>query len=89
MTCTHLDQVTDGVPPSTDQGCEDCLREGTTWVHLRKCLRCGHIACCDSSPRRHASHHWRTTSHALVQSFQPGEDWAWCYPDQLLLAPER
>jgi hypothetical protein len=87
--CAHLDQVTADVPPSTDQGCEDCLREGTTWVHLRRCLRCGHIGCCDSSPRRHASRHWRTSSHPLVQSVQPGEDWAWCYPDELLLAPRR
>jgi EmrB/QacA subfamily drug resistance transporter len=88
-TCAHLDEISAGVPPSTDRGCEDCLREGTTWVHLRKCLRCGHIGCCDSSPRRHASQHWHTSSHPLVESFQPGEDWAWCYPDQLLLAPQR
>jgi EmrB/QacA subfamily drug resistance transporter len=88
-TCAHLDQASADVPPSTDQGCEDCLREGTTWVHLRKCLRCGHIGCCDNSPGRHASRHWHTSSHPLVQSFQPGEDWAWCYPDELLLAPER
>jgi predicted MFS family arabinose efflux permease len=88
-TCAHLDQASADVTPSTDQGCEDCLRDGTTWVHLRKCLRCGHIGCCDSSPGRHASRHWHTSSHPLVQSFQPGEDWAWCYPDELLLAPER
>jgi predicted MFS family arabinose efflux permease len=88
-TCTHLDQVSADVPPSTDQGCEDCMREGSTWVHLRKCLQCGHIACCDSSPQRHAAQHWHTSSHPLVQSFQPGEAWAWCYPDELLLAPER
>jgi hypothetical protein len=87
--CSHLDQVSPEVPPSTDRGCEDCLRDGGTWVHLRKCLRCGHIGCCDSSPGRHANRHWHTSSHPLVQSFQPDEDWAWCYPDQLLLAPER
>jgi EmrB/QacA subfamily drug resistance transporter len=87
--CAHLDQVSDDVPPSTRDGCEDCLREGTTWVHLRKCLRCGHVGCCDDSPSRHATQHWHASSHPLVQSFQPGEDWAWCYPDQLLLAPER
>jgi EmrB/QacA subfamily drug resistance transporter len=86
--CAHLDQVTDEVPPSTPDGCEDCLRDGTTWVHLRKCLACGHVGCCDNSPGRHASRHWDTSSHPLVQSFQPGEDWAWCYPDRLLLAPE-
>jgi EmrB/QacA subfamily drug resistance transporter len=88
-TCSHLDQVSPDVPPSTDRGCEDCLRERGTWVHLRKCLRCGHIGCCDSSPGRHASRHWHSSSHPLVQSFQPGEDWAWCYPDRLLLEPER
>ena len=88
-SCAHLDQISDDVPPSTRDGCEDCLREGTTWVHLRKCLRCGHIGCCDNSPRRHATQHWHTSSHPLVQSFEPGEDWAWCYPDELLLAPEH
>lgn len=88
-TCTHLDQVSPDVPPSTDRGCEDCLREGGTWVHLRRCLRCGHVGCCDDSPGRHASRHWDASSHPLVQSFQPGDDWAWCYPDRLLLAPDR
>jgi hypothetical protein len=88
-TCTHLEQVSADVPPSTEQGCADCLREGATWVHLRKCLRCGHIGCCDSSPHRHAAQHWHASSHPLVQSAQPGEEWAWCYPDELLLAPEH
>jgi EmrB/QacA subfamily drug resistance transporter len=88
-TCTHLDQISADVPPRTGQGCEGCLREGGTWVHLRKCLHCGHVGCCDNSPGRHASRHWHTSSHPLVQSFEPGEDWAWCYPDQLLLAPDR
>ena len=87
--CAHLDQISDDVPPSTRDGCEDCLRDGTNWVHLRKCLRCGHVGCCDNSPGRHATQHWHTSSHPLVQSFQPGEDWAWCYPDRLLLGPER
>ena len=88
-TCAHLEQVSADVPPSTERGCADCLREGATWVHLRKCLRCGHVGCCDSSPRRHAAQHWRASSHPLVQSAQPGEEWAWCYPDELLLAPEH
>jgi EmrB/QacA subfamily drug resistance transporter len=87
--CAHLDQLSGDVPPATRDGCEDCLRDGTTWVHLRKCLSCGHIGCCDDSPRRHATQHWHTSSHPVVQSFQPGEDWAWCYPDHLLLALER
>jgi EmrB/QacA subfamily drug resistance transporter len=88
-TCTHLDGVRADVPPSTDQGCEECLRDGGTWVQLRKCLRCGHVGCCDNSPGRHASRHWQTSSHPLVQSFEPGEDWGWCYPDKLLLSPDR
>ncbi|QYN37046.1 MFS transporter [Pseudonocardia sp. DSM 110487] len=84
-TCTHLDGVRADVPPSTDKGCEDCLRDGGTWVHLRKCLRCGHVGCCDNSPGRHASGHWHASSHPIVQSHEPGEDWGWCYADQLLL----
>jgi hypothetical protein len=87
--CTHLDQIAADVPPSTDQGCEDCLRDGGTWVHLRTCLSCGHVGCCDNSPGRHATRHWHASSHPLVRSLQPGEDWVWCYPDELLLARER
>jgi hypothetical protein len=83
-TCAHLDQVRD-VAPSSTEGCEDCLREGTRWVHLRECLECGHIGCCDNSPRRHATAHYRATSHPLMRSWEPGEDWGWCYPDELFL----
>ena len=68
--CTHLDQLHD-VEPSA-QGCEDCLRTGDTWVHLRECLICGHVGCCDSSKSKHA------TGHPLVQAFPPGEGWIWC-----------
>jgi hypothetical protein len=85
-TCSHLDLVND-VSPSTQDGCEDCLREGTRWVHLRECLQCGHIGCCDNSPRRHATAHWHASQHPLMRSFEPGEDWAWCYPDDLFLVP--
>ena len=74
-------------PPPTAAGCEDCLREGGRWVHLRLCLDCGHVGCCDDSPGRHASAHWHATRHPLVQSLDPGEDWAWCYADELMLAP--
>jgi hypothetical protein len=84
--CGHLTAVSDVVPSSTD-GCEDCLREGTRWVHLRECLACGHVGCCDNSPRQHATAHFHATSHPLMRSFEPGEDWAWCYPDSLLLVP--
>ena len=84
--CSHLDEVHD-VEPSTTAGCEDCLAEGTRWVHLRECLTCGHVGCCDSSPRRHATAHWHASNHPLVRSFEPGEEWGWCYTDELLLAP--
>jgi uncharacterized UBP type Zn finger protein len=83
-TCTHTLEIKD-VIPSTLDGCEDCLREGTRWVHLRECLSCGHIGCCDNSPRRHATAHWRSTDHPIVRSFEPGEAWAWCYVDELFL----
>jgi EmrB/QacA subfamily drug resistance transporter len=88
-TCAHLDQISPAVSPSTARGCEDCLRDGGTWVHLRTCLSCGHVGCCDDSPGRHATGHWQASSHPLVRSSQPGEDWAWCYADELLLAPNR
>jgi hypothetical protein len=84
--CGHLDEVKAEVPTSI-AGCEDCLREGSTWVHLRLCLVCGHVGCCDSSPRRHATAHWKASGHPLVRSLEPGEEWAWCYADELLLLP--
>jgi hypothetical protein len=82
-TCSHLDQVHD-VTPSAD-GCEDCLAIGDSWVHLRLCRACGHVGCCDSSKNRHASAHFRASGHPIVTSFEPGEDWGWCYVDQLML----
>ena len=84
--CSHLDAIAD-VAPSTTEGCEDCLREGTRWVHLRECLECGHVGCCDNSPRRHATAHWHTSQHPIIRSFEPGEQWGWCYPDELFLVP--
>ena len=86
MDCTHLDQVRD-VDPSTPGGCEDCLKIGARWVHLRMCLSCGHVGCCDSSPNRHATAHFEATRHPLVRSAQPGEDWGWCYEDEVFLQP--
>jgi hypothetical protein len=64
-------------------GCEDCLATGDGWVHLRICLACGHVGCCDSSPNRHASKHAAATEHPLIRSLQPGEEWCWCFPDKL------
>jgi uncharacterized UBP type Zn finger protein len=81
--CTHLDRIQD-VTPSAN-GCEDCLKIGDTWVHLRLCLECGHVGCCDSSKNKHATKHFHATNHPIIQSFQPGEDWGWCYIDQLML----
>jgi uncharacterized UBP type Zn finger protein len=84
--CEHLGDIAD-VQPSTMDGCEDCLREGTAWVHLRECLECGHVGCCDNSPQRHATAHWNGTQHPIMRSFEPGEQWGWCYPDNLFLVP--
>ena len=85
MSCTHLDTIRPVTPSAA--GCEDCLKIGSRWVHLRLCLSCGHVGCCDSSPNRHASKHAAATSHPLVQSFEPGEDWIWCYVDEVMLEP--
>jgi CPA2 family monovalent cation:H+ antiporter-2 len=83
VACSHLSAAR-GVLPSA-RGCEDCLRTGDRWVHLRVCLTCGHVGCCDSSPNRHATKHFHSTEHPIVKSFEPDEDWAWCYPDRTLL----
>jgi hypothetical protein len=85
--CKHLAEVHDQQPKR--RVCEDCIKTGDSWVHLRVCLTCGHVACCDSSPNRHATRHHQTTHHPIVQSIEPGEDWGWCYPDQLSLDLSR
>jgi uncharacterized UBP type Zn finger protein len=81
-SCTHLDQIRD-VTPRT-RGCEECLASGDLWVHLRVCLTCGHVGCCDSSKNRHASKHYAAQGHPIVRSGEPGEDWAWCFIDELI-----
>ena len=78
--CSHLGQVRPVLPSA--RGCEDCLRTGDTWVHLRICMMCGHVGCCDSSKNKHASGHYAGVSHPIMKSLEPGEDWAWCYPDE-------
>jgi uncharacterized UBP type Zn finger protein len=80
MVCEHLLSV-DPVPPRAE-GCEECLKTGSAWVHLRLCLSCGHVGCCDSSPGRHATKHFQRTRHPVIASFEPGERWTWCYIDQ-------
>ena len=87
--CLHLGSISRasgllGVAPKAN-GCEDCLPDRTDWVHLRRCLECGRILCCESSPQKHARSHAGVSGHALVQSFEPGEDWVWCYSDQVFL----
>ncbi len=82
--CPHVKEIRD-VTPRTPDGCEECLKTGDSWVHLRLCLTCGHVGCCDSSKNKHATKHFRTTTHPIVQSFEPGEDWGWCYIDQVVL----
>jgi hypothetical protein len=83
--CGHLDQIRD-VSPSAD-GCEECLAIGGWWVHLRLCLTCGRVGCCDSSPNRHASRHARAAGHPIVRSLEPGQDWSWCFVDEVILEP--
>ena len=80
MACEHLAQLTP-IEPNTSEGCEDCLASGGRWVHLRLCMECGHVGCCDSSPNRHATAHFHGTGHGVVQSFEPGEAWGFCYLD--------
>ncbi|ETK32524.1 ubiquitin carboxyl-terminal hydrolase 14 [Microbispora sp. ATCC PTA-5024] len=81
--CEHM--VNTAEPePRTPEGCEECLRAGTRWVHLRKCLDCGHIGCCDSSPGRHATAHFKEEGHPVIRSYEPGEEWRWCFVDQRL-----
>ena len=77
--CEHLKQI-QNVTPSA-QGCEDCLKTGDSWVHLRICMMCGHVGCCDSSKNKHARQHFHVAGHAIIKSFQPGEHWMWCYID--------
>jgi ubiquitin-hydrolase Zn-finger-containing protein len=81
--CTHLDEVEFLEPPAEIAGCEECLKTGSGWVHLRMCQSCGKIGCCDSSPNRHASRHARAEGHAIARSVEPGENWSWCYVDEV------
>ena len=84
--CTHLKDVQD-VRPRPPDGCEECLQSGSWWVHLRLCLICGHVGCCDQSPNKHATKHFHQTKDPLMQSFEPDENWGWCYVDSLFLEP--
>jgi hypothetical protein len=81
--CTHLGDVELRELPASVDGCEECLRDGGKWLHLRICLTCGHVGCCDSSPSRHATAHSHDSGHPIIRSLEPGEEWCWCYVDEL------
>ncbi|MFL5393717.1 MAG: ubiquitin carboxyl-terminal hydrolase 14 [Myxococcales bacterium] len=82
MACPHIEKA--GNPPArTPTGCEECLKTGSDWVQLRRCLSCGHVGCCDSSPNKHATAHYHKTKHPVIQTFEPGEAWKWCYVDEV------
>ena len=83
--CDHFE--TGAVVESPFDVCSTCVEMGATWVHLRQCLGCGRTSCCDNSPNRHATAHNRETGHPMIRSAEPGEDWRWCYPDELLFIP--
>jgi uncharacterized UBP type Zn finger protein len=85
VPCSHLAAIQD-VTPRTPDGCEECLASGDTWVHLRLCLSCGHVGCCDQSKNRHARKHFRSGGHPIVRSFEPGEGWVYCFADDELLS---
>ena len=82
--CSHLETIHYSTPVAGRRVCEDCIKIGSSWVHLRMCLECGHVGCCDSSPNRHATRHFHDTRHPLVRSVEPGERWIWCYVDELM-----
>jgi len=90
-SCDHLDEASKrpaGAKPS-GHGCKECLASGGVWVHLRLCLSCGHVGCCDNSPNKHATAHNHSTGHPIVRSLEPGEDWFWCYEDQVAFELDR
>jgi uncharacterized UBP type Zn finger protein len=86
--CTHLDEIEVTELPAEVAGCEECLEIGGKWLHLRICLECGHVGCCDDSPNRHATAHAHEASHPIIRSLEPGEDWSWCYVDNVFLRIE-
>ncbi|HKI66335.1 MAG TPA: UBP-type zinc finger domain-containing protein [Solirubrobacterales bacterium] len=88
-TCTHIDSVQYFDPPAEIEGCEECLRLGMTWVHLRMCQECGRIGCCDNSEGKHATAHSHESGHPLIRSVEPGEDWTWCYVDEAMFRLSR
>ena len=87
--CTHLDTIRVSELPESTPGCEDCLATGGKWLHLRICLECGKVGCCDDSPNRHARAHAHDADHPLIRSLEPGETWSWCFIDNVaMLLPQ-
>jgi uncharacterized UBP type Zn finger protein len=86
VACSHLDTIKFVDLPPPPLGCEECLKTGDRWLHLRMCLECGTVRCCDDSPNRHATAHFHESGHPLIRSAEPGETWAWCYVDEIGLA---
>ena len=86
--CRHLDQIAVWTLPEAVDGCEDCLRTGGKWLHLRICLTCSHVGCCDDSPNRHATAHAKGVEHPIIRSLEPGEVWSWCYLDEIAFVVE-
>jgi hypothetical protein len=83
--CSHLDSVQYLELPDEVEGCEECLQLGMRWVHLRMCQTCGHVGCCDNSEGKHATAHFKAIGHPIIRSAQPGEDWSWCYVDEVMM----
>jgi len=87
MICSHLEAIKTGVPRAVggEAGCEECLKMGDSWVHLRLCRACGHVGCCDDSKNKHATQHFHSTKHPIITSLEPGEGWSWCYVDEVAM----
>ncbi len=83
--CSHLAELPASVEPLSPEGCAECIALGDRWVHLRMCLSCGSVGCCDSSKNRHATKHFESTGHPVMRSFQPGESWRWCYVEEAIV----
>jgi uncharacterized UBP type Zn finger protein len=84
-SCEHIQKANQDIDAKTPTGCEECLQMGSRWVHLRLCLNCGHVGCCDSSPNKHSTKHYHQTKHPVIKSYQPGENWEWCFIDEVLV----
>jgi uncharacterized UBP type Zn finger protein len=81
--CSHLNTITVTELPASVDGCEECLANGGVWLHLRICLECGHVGCCDDSPGRHATAHFKSSGHPIIRSLETDEDWSWCFIDEV------